>query len=222
MTCARAVCPTLVKKDCTAWLADLDRAMPTIVFRVEGPSGESVKDLVLKLDQAAVPVDDKPRPVDPGAHVVRVERADQPPYEEPLAVRAGEKDRVFVIKLPASAGSPTTAPPVDEATSPRPLVGWIVGGAGAAALAISAGFWIAGVTSESHLRSTCGVAHSCSQRDVDASHGKLVVGDVIGAFGATAVVVGGGLLLFYRPSAKTAVALTPARGGASLVAGGTF
>ncbi len=42
-TCAKPACPALVKKDCAAWLADLDKALPTLVFHVEGPNGEAVQ-----------------------------------------------------------------------------------------------------------------------------------------------------------------------------------
>ena len=67
---------------------------------------------------------------------------------------------------------------------------------------------------------TCGVTHARHQRDVDASHGKLVAGDVIGVFGATAVVVGGSLLLFYKPTPQTVLSALPVQGGAAMVVAG--
>ncbi len=63
---------------------------------------------------------------------------------------------------------------------------------------------------------------SCSQAAVDSSHGKLVAGDVIGAFGATAIIVGGSILLFYKPTPTTAVSLSPSPRGTTLAIGGSF
>ncbi|HVY48012.1 MAG TPA: hypothetical protein VHB21_19125 [Minicystis sp.] len=107
-------------------------------------------------------------------------------------------------------------------TAPRPLVGWIVGGAGVAALGVTTVLWAVGVSEESNLRSTCGVTHSCTQAAVDASHGKLVAGDVIGVFGAAAVIAGGAILLFYKPTPSSAVSFAPLPGGGSFAATARF
>ena len=94
----------------------------------------------------------------------------------------------------------------------------MIGGVGLAALTAPAGLWLSGTLGESHLRSTCGVSHSCSQADVDAARRKLVAGDIVAGIGVAAVVTGGALLLFYKPSPKPRVALTlsPSPWGASL------
>ena len=154
-------------------------------------------------------------PVDPGAHTARFKRPGGPEIEARVAVQAGEKDRVVVLRFPPPPAPP--APPA-EAPAPRPVIGWVIGGVGLAALTASAGLWLSGTLGESHLRSTCGVSHSCSQADVDAARRKLVAGDIIAGIGIAAVVTGGALLLFYKPSPKPRVALTlsPSPWGASL------
>ena len=40
LVCARKECPRVVRKDCEGWLADVDRSIPTVAFRVEGDHGE--------------------------------------------------------------------------------------------------------------------------------------------------------------------------------------
>src|SRR5436190_17168405 len=54
LVCARKECPRVVRKDCEGWLADVDRSMPTVAFRVEGEHGEPVPDAMVTLDGMAV------------------------------------------------------------------------------------------------------------------------------------------------------------------------
>src|SRR5262245_7561005 len=43
LQCTREICPGVVRKDCAAWLADVDRSIPTIVVRLRDRAGNDVQ-----------------------------------------------------------------------------------------------------------------------------------------------------------------------------------
>ena len=48
-------------------------------------------------------------------------------------------------------------------------------------------FWGIGLNDRSNLSTSCAAAHACAQGDVDASHTKLIIGDVLVGVGILAV-----------------------------------
>lgn len=133
-TCAREVCPALIAKSCQRWLSDLEVAVPTIVIGARDADGGDVVAARVLVDGEVVAekLDGMPRRVDPGEHVVRIERNDDPAHTAPQAsevrvvVRAGEKGRPIVV---------TFAPLAGPASPPSPLPAH--GEPGAAAVAES-------------------------------------------------------------------------------------
>ncbi len=73
LTCAQAGCPAVVKKDCAAWLTELDQSLPSVVLSARDKAGQETtavrvfvdnEPLVERLDGRAVALD-------PGAHTFR-------------------------------------------------------------------------------------------------------------------------------------------------------
>jgi hypothetical protein len=114
--------------------------------------------------------------VDPGNHVLRLERAGSRPAEKRVTIEEGRKlQRVEVTLEPIAAGpaAPTSGPP------PVPVLTIVFGAIGVAALAGSAYFEISGNADYRHLRDTCGVTESCAAGDIDSARTRVRVGDVL-------------------------------------------
>jgi hypothetical protein len=43
--CAQSMCPTLVRTDCASWLADVEKALPTVVVTAKDEAGRDLYDV---------------------------------------------------------------------------------------------------------------------------------------------------------------------------------
>jgi len=115
LVCAAASCPADIRSECTRRVAELNAAIPTIVFEVKDASGSDVsavgvtmdgKPLVDRLEGTALSID-------PGEHAFGFAASGQPVVEKRFVIREGEKDRRERIALGAVASAPiTSAPPL--------------------------------------------------------------------------------------------------------------
>jgi hypothetical protein len=207
IACSRDACPSMIRRDCAQWLAQVEGSLPSVVLAASDASDRDVtsvrvlvdgKTLVDRLDGTSVFVD-------PGKHVFRFEWTGHAPVEQELLVREAEKGRLLRATF-------------TDSSAPRPVpVGvWILGGV---AVAAGAAFGVLGATGKGdvdHLRSTC--APNCAQSDVDAAGAKIVAANV--ALGVGVVALGAAAVLFWtRPTepmdaTTTAIGVTPTVGGA--------
>src|SRR5688572_14727368 len=49
-SCARPECPTIVRRDCADFLAELERRMPTIVLAAKSERGQDLEDVRVTMD----------------------------------------------------------------------------------------------------------------------------------------------------------------------------
>ena len=110
--CAHASCPSVVTLDCTAWLKDVDAAIPTLLFRVRDERGRLVSDFRVLVDGEPVARDvDAPSPLDPGPHLIRIEAETLAPLEQNIVLKAGEHGRLLEsMLLLARRDSPDAEP----------------------------------------------------------------------------------------------------------------
>jgi len=96
LVCAERACPRLVSTDCTTWLAELDSALPTVVFAVSDNTGRDLLEarVIVNGKVIANHVDGHAVPLDPGVYTVRFEADGYAPVEQTLSVRDGEKSRL--------------------------------------------------------------------------------------------------------------------------------
>ncbi|MGD0676222.1 MAG: hypothetical protein ABSC94_12435 [Polyangiaceae bacterium] len=122
--CAASTCPDAIQQACRSRIAEINNAIPTVVFDVKDAEGRDQMDAKVSVDgQPMAAVGLTAIPLDPGRHVLRFEAAGQPPYERDLVVREGQKEqRVAVVLGGARALVPTPAPSPapSEATSLPP------------------------------------------------------------------------------------------------------
>jgi hypothetical protein len=237
LICSQPDCPSFVRNDCTKWLADLDSALPKIVFGAVDSTGADLVDVRVWLDGKVVAerLDGSDMEVDPGAHTVRFEHAGSAPVEEQVVVRVGDRHR----NVSATFASSATPAPTPQATPQhedhvgkeggRSLVLPIaLLGAGAASVGVASFFWLSGLSDHSTMASGCATNHSCSQSAVNSAQSKLVIGDVLGGVGIVAAAVGVGILVFGGPqqqastSTGAAFYVQPGPGGAAVGVLGRF
>jgi hypothetical protein len=206
LVCAANACPPLVKMDCTKWLPEVDRDLPTIIVRAKTDAGDDVADVRVLLDGAEVAkfLDGKPLAIDPGAHTIRLERAGADAREQQIVIAAGDKNRIVEAVFHEDKPPP---PPVPEVkASPLP---WILAGVGVVGIAGFAAFGLSARSRLSELRDTC--APSCDPSEKRSIQTQLVLADVSLAIGV--ISLGVATYLFLKPTPSTAVALAPMRGG---------
>jgi len=207
--CTANVCPAVIRRDCGRWIDELDIATPTITVKLEDATGAEVAEGRVLMDGEPLlrAADGRATPIDPGVHRFAWLRDEGSNVEEQFVVREGEHNRVLVLRVaPGTLGPP---PPVSHEAHAASPVPWIVGGVGVALVAAGGIFWGIGLNDRSTLSSTCASAHTCSQSDVEASHTKLVIGDVLLGVGVVAIV--GAVYLMLRPSSDPPVTTTSAR-----------
>jgi hypothetical protein len=161
-------------------------------------------------------------PVDPGEHRIV---ASSPGYQElSLTVRVGLHGDHRVVTLPPLAplprtmgvtepeharpvavSAPVTRPPADESSSRSPSVlPWVIGGAGAAALATGGVFGVLALRSENAAERACSTHKNCSEEALDAERDrdrKAWTANI--AIGAGLVGVGVAIVMLVTEGGRT-------------------
>lgn len=200
LACSQEQCPAIVKKDCAQWLGEIDAALPRVSFAVKDAAGQDTsaarvfldgKLLLERVDAAAVPVD-------PGERVFRVEIEGQPPREQKVIVREGEKGRVIEVSFADGAPTPSGPAPTQLEDGGDgggiPVASWILGGVGVVGVGLFATFGALGLSEKSDAEDPAtGCAPSCSDDEVDGIRTKFLVADVslgvgVAALGAAVIV----------------------------------
>jgi hypothetical protein len=251
LLCSRDVCPSVVRKDCVTWLADVDAAMPSIVLGAKD-GAQDVVDVKVSLDgkPLAEKLDGKPLPMDAGEHTITFERQGRPAVQSKVVLHAGEKNRAISVQLGAEpnaaggggarGGGGGTA---EQSSSGPPIAGYVVGGIGVVAIGGFAFFGLSGKSDVDNMRSgpnAC--APNCDPSKVDAAKAKLLVADISLGVGVVGLGVATYLILTHgksnepesaaKPEAEakdarprlrlTSFELTPTRGGGYASFGASF
>lgn len=226
LACGTPTCPRLLRRECSGWLADVEARTPSMVIGATDEAGHDTAEVKVTVDGAPflARLEGQAVPIDPGAHVLRFERAGRPFVEQKVILREGERRRAISVSFaPAASTSTSIAGPLgrkDDPLAPAPAsVARPIAVAALGGLAVASGVTLAvlglGAKSDAdHLRSTC--APTCAASDVDAVRRKEIGANValgIGVLAAGAAAV----LIFTWPSAaapNASVAVRPIVGGA--------
>lgn len=180
-------------------------------------------------------------PVDPGEYVISAEAPGRAPFRQsvvvkpnadsasvevpPLTPESSEPARAAVRPnaSPAAAASPPVASPPEaeaaQSTPERPLLGYVVGGAGLAALGVGATFGVMALSTYSKADKGCPDHDQCSQGAIDDRDRAVTQAWVANAgigVGLVGVAVGSYLLFFKHPSSKASGGAGPLRAGMML------
>jgi hypothetical protein len=200
--CARDVCPQIARTDCRNWLADVAREQPSMVIAAhEVNESEDTRDVMVRaiIDGAIVvdKVDQKPIPIDPGLHHLRVERPGLGPIEQNIEIHAGEKGRVVTFTWRTSWVRPPP-PRIHEASRPTPTSVYVMGALGLVGLGVGTYLELTGLGRRDGELQQC--SPHCMQTQVDDVRNITRAGDITVGVGAL-FVLGAGILYLARPTA---------------------
>jgi hypothetical protein len=228
LTCANEVCPAVVRKDCIAWLGDLEKLQPTVVLRARDSRGRDVAGVRATVDGVEI----QPRltgtatPLDPGSHRIRFEAASGATVEQTLVVVESEKNRIVTVTFdvplrddgtadatPVSqvplAGSPSPSPSPAPESSRSLAPAFVAAGVGVIALGAFTYFEIVGQSDYARLHDGCGRTRSCSDSEVDSLRRKFVGAGI--SLGVAALAGGIAAWLFVSRPSEAAPAPASAR-----------
>jgi hypothetical protein len=220
--CIAPTCPATMRKDCSGWLDESEKAIPTVVLSAKDAAGNDVFDVSVTMDDAllATKLEGTSLPVDPGPHTFRFQWPDGARRETQILAIEGQKDLVVTASL-APPGRPASAPlPLSQGTPAASLVGqppavlmasggtvlhmlgWIAGGVGVAGLAVGGIF--TGVTVADKSAANCNAAKKCTNFGslTDAQSAAPIAGT--GFIAGGALVVAGDMLLLLPHTSKEA------------------
>ena len=123
LACTTKTCPAAVRAVCTKRVAELARALPTIVLQVKDPSGADVRQARVTMDGQpfAETLDGTGIETNPGDHTLSVYVPGHPVLERSVLVYEGRKDQVMSFQLPTP---PTPPPPPAPPPSTHPFAAW--------------------------------------------------------------------------------------------------
>lgn len=213
LVCVRDVCPQVVRKDCTLWLAEVEAALPSVVINARDGQGHDLVNVRVTMDGKPFTdkVDGKSIAVNPGIHVFRYEADDAPAIEEKVVVREGEKNRELVVtfKTPGPAVAPVPEPPTPGVVTPPPApatrsgppaLTYVLAGVAVVAAGGYAYLGIAGKNDVDNLRSTC--APACSQSQKDSASQQLLGANI--SFGVGVASLAAAAIVWIASPGKAA------------------
>ena len=226
LRCQDQTCPLAIRSDCTAWLDEVARILPTLLVVVErDDDGKAAVEL--ELDGKKLELPNPPRPIEvlPGTHLVRVALSGYPPVERLVVLGKGEKNHLVRVQftharpLPPPRLIPVQTP---RPTRPVPVTTYALAGGAVAAFATSAVFLATGLSARSDALDRC--APACTTNERESVDSRLLAADV---FGTVGLVLGGFAVYTFvsRPTVmETAIVpqLEVSENGSGLSLGGTF
>jgi hypothetical protein len=238
-SCAVTACPAAVRSDCSEWVAELSKLIPTLVLVAESGSGE-LETVRVTLDGALLTesLDGTAIEIEPGPHVLRFEYESEPPIERRIDVPEGEKSLMVRVRFAGDAppvpvavapiAAPVTPKPRDPGPRPVPLLTYVLGGVALAAAGTSAVVAAGAFSERSKANDEC--APNCDEARVDSIHDRFLLADIAGG---VAIASAGLAVVFYvtrpevpneaaRPGFSPFLTLNRRRSGVELSAGGTF
>lgn len=195
VTCSQDACPAVLRKDCVAWLSEVEAEVPAIAIRVR-VDGCDRTDAKIEIDGALVPsaADGRPIEVNPGPHVIAAS-VDSHSRKQDLVVTTKDKHRAVTMAfgtavLCGPSGQPSP-PPRSTADAPQttrpvsPLV-YVLGGVGIVGLGVGTGFGISAWSQKGTLDDCKG---ACISADVDTMRRTFLVSDIAGVVGLVSLAV---------------------------------
>lgn len=237
--CSQEDCPGAIRTDCTTWLSEVEKALPSVVIEARDAKGEETAAVRVLVDGEllAERLDGKALALDPGEHTLRFEHAGKT-QEQKVLIREGEARRKIDVRFapapvasaassassaassappPAVSGAPSaTAEPGALAgpTGSSSTLGYALGGLGLLALAGSTYFYLDGRGIRADLERDC--APACSPDQVAPLRRRDLFAGV--SLGVGVVSLGAAAYLLLRPApadpAAARVDLAPLPGGA--------
>lgn len=200
--CTRSECADFIRADCARWLAEVEAALPSVVFAASD-GGRDVQDVSVSVDGAALvaKLDGKAVSVEPGRHTFVFRRAGHADMALEVVISEGERNRKLLAEFkpvtPATqAKEPPAAAPSSSGSSrvvPAVLLG--VAALGAASFTT---FGALGLREKQDREGAC--APRCDDESVESIQRKFLIADV--SLGVAVVALAGSAYFFFAASPK--------------------
>lgn len=215
--CVAKSCPGPVREDCTERLADVDKAMPTIIVAATDADGNDLSAVRVFQDGALLVgrLDGTPVDVDPGVHMFRFEAAGYLPVTRKLVIRETEKERRLSIAFTmtraqddsSSGGDDSANSESTEATRPTPWPAYASLGVGGAGLVTGIIFAISAIGQRNIIDKDCaGLTEPQCNQTHPGEQDRLTTDNIAMGVGFAVAAIGGGVgayLLLSAPSAPS-------------------
>lgn len=217
LLCSDSKCPAMIRDDCSLRFAEVDGAMPAIVFEVKDAKGNDLAAVKISADgkPLAEKADGTAIPMDPGQHELTFEAEGETTITKSFVLREGEKMRHEKISFaPEAPPPPPPAPPpppkpADDGSGMR-TTGIILGAAGIVGLGVGIVGGVEASSAWSDQKKDCASSTSCANRSAALSdHTATVTWGSVStlAFIAGVALLGGGALMYFMaPSNDTKAA----------------
>lgn len=210
--CARDDCMAAVRKDCIAWLDEVNAGIPSVVIEAKDHDGKETFDVRLLVNGTPIAnkLDVQAMDLDPGTYRFRFESDGEKAVEQEVVLRQGQKNKIVTVKFGGALDTKRSVlePPPEPAkrSATLPL---ILGGVSVVALGGAAFFWVSAESKRDDLdNAQC--APACNPDDVDTVKRDRLIGDILLGVGVVAAGVAVYMLLTPSSSPKsTALVWTP-------------
>ncbi len=228
LECSTQACPSMMMKDCSDLLVEIEQSMPSIVVTAKDASGMDAIAVKVIADGVvlATSLDGKALVLDPGVHAMRFEMTGATPIERQVVVHEGQKAQPVEITLDANPpkprpGDPTQTPtqggeqvpPPESRSSSMKWAGLGLMGVGVVSVGLGSVFGLVAGGKWSDAKDQCGPgcgpgssaydSRSAARTDATISTVSFVAGGLLVAGGATL------WLLAPKENAKVAVSIAP-------------
>ena len=227
--CAAAACPAVVQSDCANWLAEVERALPSVVISAKSGAGADLFDVKVSVDGQPLvsKLDGRAAAMDPGPHTFHFEGAGGASVDEQVLVREGEQSQPVAVVLGAPPPLATGAPDATGSSSPWKTVGWVAAGVGVAGLAVGTVFGLIAMGDKNAAH--CGADNLCDPGTLGGMKSAALLSDV-GWIAGGVLLAGGAALVLLSPggghegaaAASVRVAPTLMASGGGAVVGGSW
>jgi hypothetical protein len=114
LVCAAEACAAEIRTACMSHVADVNKAMPTIVFEAKDAAGKDLASVSVTMDgqPLAARLEGTALSIDPGEHAFRFEVAGTPPVQKTFVIAEGVKERheTIVIGTATAPAAPAASP----------------------------------------------------------------------------------------------------------------
>lgn len=203
LECSQIQCNPAIVRECEHFYESLEADTPTLVFSARKAEGGELIDVRVDMDGklASERITGRPQAVDPGPHDFVFIHPQRGRVQLSETARVGDHARVIevVFKDPnAKAADTAVGPAGPHALGPRrvPVMSFVLGGVGVAALGAFTYFRISGVKDYNQLNADC--SPQCSPEDVDPIRRKFTLSYVSLGVGL-ASLAGAGLFYVLAP-----------------------
>lgn len=204
--CAGESCPGLVEKDCSKWLDQVSRAIPSVVISAKDEGGRELTDVTLGVEGhfSHRAVDGSPIELDPGAYHFVYERPGGIRVERNVVLQQGVRNRLVEVTFPGGKSVHEKPPP--------PPIAYVLAGVGVVGLGSFTYFGLKGRSEYLELKHSC--APSCKPNAGDSARSHFLIANV--SLGVAAVSLAASTYFFlWWPSSHEKVVRT--RGTAAFI-----